>query len=44
MTEMTFSDDFMIGSMQELIDVIDEMGSVPFFTNAEQTQIEKILK
>ena len=30
---MTFSDDFMIGSMQALIDAIDEMGFVPFFTN-----------
>ncbi len=30
---MTFSDGFSIGSMQELIDVIDEMGFVPFFTN-----------
>ena len=30
---MTFSDDFSIGSMLELIDVIDELGFVPFFTN-----------
>ena len=30
---MTFFDDFSIGSMQELIDVIDELGFVPFFTN-----------
>ena len=30
---MTFSDDFTIGSMEELIDVIDEMGFVPFFAN-----------
>ena len=30
---MTFSDDFTSGSMEELIDVIDEMGFVPFFAN-----------
>ena len=30
---MTFSDDFKIGSMKELIELIDEMGFVPFFTN-----------
>ncbi len=30
---MTFSDDFTIGSMEGLIDVIDEMGFVPFFAN-----------
>ena len=30
---MTFFDDFSIGSMRELIDVIDELGFVPFFTN-----------
>lgn len=30
---MTFSDDFTISSMEELIDVIDELGFVPFFEN-----------
>lgn len=30
---MTFSDDFTIGSMEALIDVIDELGFVPFFEN-----------
>ncbi|MBR5421845.1 MAG: hypothetical protein IK115_11930 [Lachnospiraceae bacterium] len=30
---MTFSDSFTIGSMQELIDAIDELGFVPFFAN-----------
>lgn len=30
---MTFSDDFTIGSMDELIEVIDELGFVPFFAN-----------
>ena len=30
---MTFSDDFTIGSMEELIEVIDELGFVPFFEN-----------
>ncbi|MCR5487575.1 MAG: hypothetical protein K6F35_08600 [Lachnospiraceae bacterium] len=30
---MTFSDDFTIGSMEELMDVIDELGFVPFFAN-----------
>ena len=30
---MVFSDSFTIGSMQELMDVIDEMGFVPFFEN-----------
>ncbi len=30
---MTFSDDFRIGSMQELMDAIDELGFVPFFAN-----------
>ncbi|MCR5279874.1 MAG: hypothetical protein K6E19_10590 [Lachnospiraceae bacterium] len=30
---MTFSDGFTIGSMKELMDVIDELGFVPFFTN-----------
>ena len=30
---MTFSDDFKIGSMNELMDVIDELGFVPFFIN-----------
>ena len=30
---MTFSDDFKIGSMKELIELIDEMGFVPFFAN-----------
>ena len=30
---MTYSDDFEIGSMEELIDVIDELGFVPFFAN-----------
>ncbi|MCR4990185.1 MAG: hypothetical protein K6A38_04905 [Lachnospiraceae bacterium] len=30
---MTFSDDFTIGSMQELEDLIDEVGFVPFFLN-----------
>ncbi len=30
---MTFSDDFRIGSMQELIDAIKELGFVPFFAN-----------
>ncbi len=31
--EMTFSDDFTIGTKQELMDLIDEMGFVPFFDN-----------
>jgi len=30
---MTFSDDFEIGSMEELIELIDEVGFVPFFAN-----------
>ncbi len=30
---MTFSDDFTIDSMQDLIDLIDETGFVPFFAN-----------
>ncbi len=30
---MDFSDDFKIGSKTELIDLIDEVGFVPFFTN-----------
>ena len=30
---MTFSDDFTISSMEALIDVIDELGFVPFFEN-----------
>ena len=30
---MTFSDGFEIGSMDELIDAIDELGFVPFFAN-----------
>ena len=30
---MTFSDDFSIGSMQDLMDLIDEAGFVPFFAN-----------
>ncbi len=30
---MTFSNDFTIGSMQELTDAIDELGFVPFFEN-----------
>lgn len=30
---MTFSDDFTVGSMQELMDLIEEMGFVPFFEN-----------
>ena len=30
---MTFSDDFKIASMQDLIDLIDELGFVPFFQN-----------
>ena len=30
---MTFSDDFTIGSMKELINVVDELGFVPFFRN-----------
>ena len=30
---MTFSDDFKIGSMQELIDLIEDVGFVPFFIN-----------
>ncbi len=30
---MTFSDDFRIGSMNELIDAINELGFVPFFVN-----------
>lgn len=30
---MTFSDDFEICSMEELMDLIDEMGFVPFFVN-----------
>lgn len=30
---MTFSDNFRIGSMQDLIDVINELGFVPFFQN-----------
>ena len=30
---MTFSDDFTIGSMEELADVINELGFVPFFKN-----------
>ncbi|WP_090819983.1 hypothetical protein [Oribacterium sp. KHPX15] len=28
---MTFSDDFEISSMEELIELIDEVGFVPFF-------------
>ena len=30
---MTFSDDFKIRSMQDLMDLIDEVGFVPFFAN-----------
>lgn len=30
---MTFSDDFIIGSIEELIDAIDKFGFVPFFAN-----------
>ena len=30
---MTFSDDFTIGSIQELLNIIDELGFVPFFKN-----------
>lgn len=30
---MTFSDDFTIGAMEELADVINELGFVPFFKN-----------
>ena len=30
---MTFSDDFLIGSMDDLISAIDKMGFVPFFAN-----------
>ncbi len=30
---MTFSDDFEISSMEELIELIDEVGFVPFFAN-----------
>lgn len=30
---MTFSDDFIISSMKELMDLITEMGFVPFFKN-----------
>jgi hypothetical protein len=30
---MTFSDDFTIGSMEELTELIDEVGFVPFFAN-----------
>ena len=30
---MDFSDDFKIGSIRELIDLIDEVGFVPFFVN-----------
>ena len=30
---MTFSDNFTIGTKQELIDLIDEVGFVPFFEN-----------
>ena len=30
---MTFSDDFTIGTMKELITAIDELGFVPFFAN-----------
>ena len=30
---MTFSDDFQIGSMQDLMDLIDDVGFVPFFVN-----------
>ena len=30
---MTFSDDFEISSMEELIELIDEVGFVPFFSN-----------
>ena len=30
---MTFSDDFTIGSKQELIEVIEKLGFVPFFAN-----------
>ena len=30
---MTFSDDFQIGSMQELMDLINAVGFVPFFQN-----------
>ena len=30
---MTFSDDFQIGSMQELMNLINEVGFVPFFQN-----------
>ena len=32
-TCMTYSDDFTIGSVEELIDVIEELGFVPFFAN-----------
>ncbi len=30
---MTFSDDFRIGSMQELMDLVEDVGFVPFFVN-----------
>ena len=30
---MTFLDDFEISSMEELIELIDEVGFVPFFSN-----------
>ena len=33
---MTFSDDFEISSMEELIELIDEAGFVPFFSNEIQ--------
>ncbi len=33
MRQMTYSDDFKINSMQDLMDLIDKMGFVPFFTN-----------
>ena len=44
---MTFSDDFTIGSMEELIEVIDELGFVlrqGILPDAEQGEIERILK
>lgn len=31
--KMTYSDDYIISSMDELIEVINDMGFVPFFEN-----------
>ena len=31
--DMTYSDDFVISSMDELIELINDMGFVPFFEN-----------